>query len=794
MEKLTAGLESIASGYLTSIKEMDKLELDADEVKKELNNYISMAKKEEKLLSSKLVAVRKEEEKIRDKFFDEKLFIQESKSNLLINLKDLTEKKILDINKKIQISEENVIKLEKEADVIKRKVKEVSSEYDLKLRNILSHLEFIDRKRFRYMKDLTKRFSQIQTNTAKMVIEQHGVVDTKIELLNEENEFNEYITSVKSIKPTSNIISKDSEQKLLVRIASQSWDFMKSASGTVKKTFESGEKFTDSLFPPKNISIDPEMEDSVLWMRAVDLLGPFKIISPETVLAYDIKPQKSITGYEWLTSALEFIASKPALIERIFVVKTPNDLGILELNMCIGGEFYKITIDDFFPASRDGNPLYSSTKSKDLWAMAIEKGVAKVCGTYKRMASSSFTIGDAFELLTGCPSFYQPVGISNTNHLWKPISNFTQSRNITCCLTLPFSETTATSIGLHPVYPYYLVGCLEMNGKKIVKLKCTRGPAEWKGDYSESDRVNWTPEYRNALGVDQSAQDGYFFMPFSDFCKYFDSMSSFKYDPLLARFQHRIPYPSPSDSSPPTNTVTEVSIETDQKDVYFGLHQKHDRFKGSPARSAMGFIVVRKQGSKIVGAVRLSTNPCNYSEGLSLRAGDYQIIPIVAQNAISVDVFGSGNAPNLTVVVHARGNVRMKTAEKVSIKMTPIQKSMVEQFLSGVIPKSPSLIMEEAKSAPQSPSVVGNFTPLQEEITEADNFLNQEITPEVTATQTIDESLQEEDSTQVIEKEELQAEQTVEEPHVEETTDLAQVKEDDNVIPSDDQEHFEEFE
>ena len=258
---------------------MEKLKFDVDEVKKELNKYINMAKKEEKQLSSKLMAVRKEEEKVKEKFFDEKQFIQESRSNLILT-KDIVEKKLVDINKKVAISEENVIKYEKESEIVKRKVKEVSSEYDLKLRNILSHLEYIDRKRFRYMKDLTKRFSQIQVNTAKMVIEQSGVVDTKIELLNEDNEFTEYITSVKSIKPTSLILSADFEQRRLMRIASTTWEFLKTPSDSLKSNIETNNKYTDTTFPPKNISIDPHMEDPVLWMRAVDMLGSFKIISP----------------------------------------------------------------------------------------------------------------------------------------------------------------------------------------------------------------------------------------------------------------------------------------------------------------------------------------------------------------------------------------------------------------------------------------------------------------------------------------------------------------------------------
>lgn len=89
----------MAQNYVTTCNELENLAKDVDEVKKELENYIIMAKKEEKQLSSRLVATRKEEDKIRDKYFDEKQYIQETQASILVT--EVTEKKVQDLVKKI---------------------------------------------------------------------------------------------------------------------------------------------------------------------------------------------------------------------------------------------------------------------------------------------------------------------------------------------------------------------------------------------------------------------------------------------------------------------------------------------------------------------------------------------------------------------------------------------------------------------------------------------------------------------------------------------------------------------
>lgn len=475
-------------------------------------------------------------------------------------------------------------KLDRDADVAKRKVKEVSSEYDTKLKNILSHLEFIDRKRFRYMKEMISRFNTIQVNTAKMVIEQSGAIDNKVAQLNEESEFSEFIKATKAaINENKSSISQESEYKRMQRLASQSYEYLNFISDGVKKNIEVKNRFSDQQFPPLNISIDPTIEHQiVLWARAPDILGNnFKVFSPETILSNDIYSTNMIND-AWLCSALCLLGVKPALIERLFAVKQVNEAGIYELNLCIAGEWCKVVIDDYFPLGKDGKPLYASSKMGDMWIMAIEKAVAKIFGCYHKI-SSGLTISDAFELLSGCPTYSINTKHEPSERLWRRVTQFGELRYIAACTTSDFTTLAQQKIdpqGLLPHQTFALLGCVEISGKKVFKLKSLRGKAEWKGAWSVTDKVNWTPEFRNALSVESATNEGCIFMSLTDFMKYFSTISACKYDPLFARHFIRSP----------TNEVFvfDLIIENDQKEMYIGLHQLHENVRGFSGKSAIG--------------------------------------------------------------------------------------------------------------------------------------------------------------------------------------------------------------
>ena len=61
----------------------------------------------------------------------------------------------------------------------------------------------------------------------------------------------------------------------------------------------------------------------------------------------DIKP--GILGDDWFLSALAILAERPALIERLFLTRHVNEIGIYRVKLCKNGEWQIVTIDEFFP-------------------------------------------------------------------------------------------------------------------------------------------------------------------------------------------------------------------------------------------------------------------------------------------------------------------------------------------------------------------------------------------------------------------------------------------------------------
>lgn len=62
-----------------------------------------------------------------------------------------------------------------------------------------------------------------------------------------------------------------------------------------------------------------------------------------------------------------------------------NAAGIYLITLFVNGKITPVIIDDYVPCDRHGKPFACDTKSKELWAILLEKAWAKVHGTYARI-------------------------------------------------------------------------------------------------------------------------------------------------------------------------------------------------------------------------------------------------------------------------------------------------------------------------------------------------------------------------------------------------------------------------
>lgn len=170
------------------------------------------------------------------------------------------------------------------------------------------------------------------------------------------------------------------------------------------------DNFIDIEFPPTLKSIhDPDenypFEDVIVWKRPKDFLVPER--GSLQIYSSQIKPSDVVVGKlgdAWFTGALACLAEKPSLVDKLFITKNPNEAGLYKIQICKGGIWQDITIDDYIPCgvSSGGMALFSKTKTSDLWVMLLEKAYAKVHRNYATLRGG--LVSEALYDLTGMPT------------------------------------------------------------------------------------------------------------------------------------------------------------------------------------------------------------------------------------------------------------------------------------------------------------------------------------------------------------------------------------------------------
>lgn len=101
------------------------------------------------------------------------------------------------------------------------------------------------------------------------------------------------------------------------------------------------------------------------------------------------------------------LAENPKLILRLFNTKEVNEKGIYSINICKGGVFQEVIIDDFIPCHF--NKLkFARYKSGVLWPILLEKAFAKVYGAYWQIGGGGNAV-QAMKDITGAPTRYYLV-------------------------------------------------------------------------------------------------------------------------------------------------------------------------------------------------------------------------------------------------------------------------------------------------------------------------------------------------------------------------------------------------
>ena len=119
------------------------------------------------------------------------------------------------------------------------------------------------------------------------------------------------------------------------------------------------------------------------WKRASEIFT-------DPVIFNDINPDdihQGCLGDCYFLAVLSALAEFPERIKALFVTQEVNKAGIYLMKFHINGVEKLVMVDDYLPVRQEGGLAFAGAKEGELWVSLLEKGWAKLHGTYARVES-----------------------------------------------------------------------------------------------------------------------------------------------------------------------------------------------------------------------------------------------------------------------------------------------------------------------------------------------------------------------------------------------------------------------
>ena len=108
--------------------------------------------------------------------------------------------------------------------------------------------------------------------------------------------------------------------------------------------------------------------------------------------------------------------------------------------------------------------------------------------------------------------------------LWNILMLNDKRVNVMCCNVPETLTDVQKKVGLVPGHAYSLLDVCSYKGSQLVHIRNPWGQIEWNGEWSDKDTAHWTADALSSLKHTLDDYDGTFWMPYSDFCNYFESV------------------------------------------------------------------------------------------------------------------------------------------------------------------------------------------------------------------------------------------------------------------------------
>ncbi|KAK5887544.1 hypothetical protein CesoFtcFv8_016140 [Champsocephalus esox] len=307
--------------------------------------------------------------------------------------------------------------------------------------------------------------------------------------------------------------------------------------------------FEDAEFPVINSSLyfKKPPPGLVEWKRPAEISNAPSLFV-EGISAHDLN--QGVVGNCWFVAACSCLAMKPELWKRVIPdhkeqewdPKHPeNYAGIFHFQFWIFGEWVDVVVDDRLPTINKELIYCHSNEKNEFWSALLEKAYAKLSGCYESLEGGntgdavvdfSGAVAEAIDL--GAEEYYKDQ--TKQDQLFEDLLKvYDRGGIISCSISAqPHEIELKMSNGLVKGHAYSvtavkkvrlghgLLAYFKNETISLIRMRNPWGQTEWKGAWSDTSE-EWSKVgdmERGNLGI-TVADDGEFWMSFSDWCKLF---------------------------------------------------------------------------------------------------------------------------------------------------------------------------------------------------------------------------------------------------------------------------------
>jgi hypothetical protein len=221
------------------------------------------------------------------------------------------------------------------------------------------------------------------------------------------------------------------------------------------------------------------------------------------------------------------VARVPGRIESVFYNTELSSHGIYALQIYVLGIPTTVIIDDSMPLSDSGDGIFAGRSGDGaLWGMLLEKAFAKVNGTWE-----SIIAGDprhSINALTGAPATNydhqdRGFGSKTAEEIFDIIKAAETAGNMVSASTASSAggNTDRSLNGITQDHVYTVLGCIEVDGQKLIRIRNPWGYEFYQGPWFDSDSLRWTDALKSQVNY-VNDNDGIFFIDFETFHSEFE--------------------------------------------------------------------------------------------------------------------------------------------------------------------------------------------------------------------------------------------------------------------------------